>query len=149
MHEYFYWKIFAGKESHPLELTIAGFELLQNPPKRIGEDAMNVLMRGYEGYTRFDFMLGYTFIQASLSNFTAHNVGTALIDLAFTDKSFPDGKNQVEYFLDGTYGGEHEAVMVKEEYGLPKDKVRKVRKNFIVKKDGILRSDFRIASWEE
>ncbi|KAF9404843.1 hypothetical protein BGZ76_006778, partial [Entomortierella beljakovae] len=83
-----------GRDEQTLELTVNGFEYLQTPPRYIGERAREILIHGSE-LPRFDFLLGYIFIQVSLSSFQVHNNDvTANFDLAFTDRTYPGGRNQ-------------------------------------------------------
>ncbi|ORY98261.1 hypothetical protein BCR41DRAFT_415753 [Lobosporangium transversale] len=140
----------AGKEEQLLELRVDGFEHLQDPPKRFGDEGKNILIHGGE-LPRFDFILGYTFIQVSISNFQKHNEGTAAIDLAFTDRKYSNGRNQIEYFLDYTYGGTHRAEMEITEVtkktqakntGEGKSVIDK--RDFKVTRDGVLCPDFMI-----
>ncbi|KAF8982174.1 hypothetical protein BGZ46_001656 [Entomortierella lignicola] len=142
----------AGKEEQLLELRVDGFEYLQEPPRKFGDDGRNILINGGE-LPRFDFMLGYIFIQVSVSTFQVHNNDeTASFDLAFTDRKYPDGRNQIEYFLDHTFGGVHRAVMKITE--LPKKSKAKSasneksetrhRREFTVTRNGQLCRDFMI-----
>ncbi|KAF9147150.1 hypothetical protein BGX20_006730, partial [Mortierella sp. AD010] len=102
----------AGNKPLDVCLNISGYELMQKPPRMLGAKGMGILIRGYEGYERFDFILGYTFIQVSISSFTRHNSGSADIDNAF-EREDVDAKNQIEEYLDATYGGVHKANMIK------------------------------------
>lgn len=61
-------------------------------------------------------MLGYTFIQVSISSFTKHDVGNTKVSLAFQRPTAPtpppqdfDDRNQIEKYLDGAFGGQHRA----------------------------------------
>src|SRR5581483_8217925 len=83
-----------GKPKGTLAINFKHFKMLQNPPKRITED---VLLRCFEGYPRFDFIFGRTFIQVSISSFTIHNSKSAAIELAFENKN--NQKNQIEDYL--------------------------------------------------
>ncbi|KAF8650915.1 hypothetical protein AX16_005040 [Volvariella volvacea WC 439] len=67
------------------------------------------LVRGFAGYPRFDFMLGRMFIQLSLSPFDKHNTDSARIDLAFVPYRANDPRNQIEIYLDTTFGPGHKA----------------------------------------
>ncbi|KAF9183686.1 hypothetical protein BGZ51_003864 [Haplosporangium sp. Z 767] len=67
-----------------------------------------VLCRGYEGYPRFDFMLGPMFIQVSICDFASHNeFKTADITKAFSKA--PGEENQIERYLNEVYGPGHSA----------------------------------------
>ncbi|KAG0019473.1 hypothetical protein BGZ80_005780 [Entomortierella chlamydospora] len=103
---------------------------MQKPPRMLGAKGMGILIRGYEGYERFDFILGYTFIQVSISSFTRHNSGSANIDKAF-EREDVGAKNQIEEYLDATYGGVHKANMIKTARGKGQ-----YTKKFEVTKDG-------------
>ena len=59
----------AGKTPIDINWKISGTELLHKPPRFLSTDSMNTLVRCYEGYPRFDFILGYTFIQVSTTDF--------------------------------------------------------------------------------
>ncbi|KAF9272158.1 hypothetical protein BGZ68_002656 [Mortierella alpina] len=73
----------------------------------LGHD--KVLTRGYEGYPRFDFMVGAMFIQASISDFGSHNdKGSANLSKAFDDRD-SNGSNQIERYLNDLFGPGHSA----------------------------------------
>ncbi|UZO20554.1 uncharacterized protein OCT59_012977 [Rhizophagus irregularis] len=93
---------------------------MTDPPERITND--DILFRCYEGYPRFDFILGRTFIQVSISNFTANNTKSADIEK----------KNQIENYLDNAYGGNHQAY------------IDSSTKKFIVTRNGQKVHDFHI-----
>ncbi|KAF9364674.1 hypothetical protein BGX34_000775 [Mortierella sp. NVP85] len=101
----------AGNEKTSIVIRSNSVKVLENPPSVVGE---NVLLRCSEGYPRFDYINGRTFIQVSVSDFTAHNVGTANIEKALelstarpTNSS--DYRNQIEYYLEHAFGGQHKA----------------------------------------
>ncbi|KAI7819292.1 hypothetical protein BC939DRAFT_460337 [Gamsiella multidivaricata] len=74
-----------GKNAVDIHLKISGYELLQEPPRNFGKDGLDILIRCYAGYPRFDFLLGYTFFQRK------------------------GGKNQIEEYLDAMFGDVHKA----------------------------------------
>ncbi|KAF9896272.1 hypothetical protein BX616_007786, partial [Lobosporangium transversale] len=130
----------AGKEEQILELRVNGYQYLQKPPRKLGDEGKNILIHGCE-LAPFDFILGYTFIQISISNFQKHNDGSANVDLAFTSREHSGERNQIEYFLDHTYGGTHKAEMEETELvGKPK----LYKRNFKVTRNGVMCPDFRI-----
>ena len=88
------------------------------------------LIHGFAGYPRFDFILGQTFIQVSLSAFDKHNTGSAIIDLAFAPYSPNDRRNQIEIYLDTTFGPTHKAKLS--------------QGRFIITRNGARVPDFRI-----
>jgi len=55
-------------------------------------------------------MLGRMFIQSSVSAFDKHNTDSAMIDLAFEPYYANDPRNQIEIYLDTTFGPGHTAV---------------------------------------
>jgi hypothetical protein len=120
----------AGKPAVPLHINIEGFKLLSRTtgPQRVGE---KILVRGYDNFPRFDFTMGRTFIQVSISDFVKHNSTRANIANAFLEDS--DGRNEIERYLDASFGGTH-----------------RIRYNttggnhFTATKDGIYVNDFRI-----
>jgi hypothetical protein len=125
----------AGKNKFDLHLDIKSFELLKKQPSKYRND---VLVRCYKGYPRFDFILGYTFFQVSISDFVTHDTGYARIELAFDRK---DGnKNQIEEYLDSVYGGTHKIDLIK----TTNIKNSKIVKTFSASKDGQSCDDFKI-----
>ncbi|KAF9097655.1 hypothetical protein BGX27_000925, partial [Mortierella sp. AM989] len=97
----------------------------------LGPDFKKTLSLGYEGYPRFDYMLGPIFIQVSMSDFAKHNTDSARIQLAFQrgEKNEP---NQIETYLDHMFGPGHSA------------RIDEVSKRFVVTKNGERVSGFRI-----
>jgi hypothetical protein len=101
----------AGNQNVPVLIRSKSVKFLEDPPSSVSE---NVLLRGFKGYPRFDYIIGRTFIQVSISDFATHNVGTANIEKAFerptarNTRSF-NCRNQIEKHLDGAFGGQHEA----------------------------------------
>ncbi|ORZ27947.1 hypothetical protein BCR41DRAFT_367486 [Lobosporangium transversale] len=122
----------AGENPLDVDLGATGYELMQKPPRMLGRDGMGILVRCYVGYERFSFIQGYRFIQVSVRDFKTYDKESAMIELAF-DKG-PGAKNQIEEYLDAAFGGFHEAILIG----------RGIRKRFEVKKDGILRKDFKV-----
>ncbi|ORZ24868.1 hypothetical protein BCR41DRAFT_348643, partial [Lobosporangium transversale] len=104
----------AGKYKMDIIFNISGYELIGTPPRMletIGEDGKKILING-GSYARFDFILGYMFIQVSVSSFTVHNdpTGSVYIDKAFSKRE-ATGKSQIEEYLDAAFGGVHQATM--------------------------------------
>ncbi|KAF9149372.1 hypothetical protein BGX20_006008, partial [Mortierella sp. AD010] len=96
-----------------VKLDFDGYGVMSRQRLSLGEGYEKVLCRGYEGYPRFDFMVGRTFIQVSISDFAKHQQ-TSDIAKAFTEK-FPkktDLKNQIAGYLDDLFGGDHKAKIV-------------------------------------
>ncbi|KAF9389902.1 hypothetical protein CPB97_010415 [Podila verticillata] len=95
-----------------ISLDFVDYDTLKTGRTSLGQGYEKVLCRGYEGYPRFDYMLGATFIQASISTFQVHNTKTAEIKIAF-QKGFNNdsSRNQIECYLDDMYGPKHTAVM--------------------------------------
>ncbi|KAF9431104.1 hypothetical protein BGZ76_000572 [Entomortierella beljakovae] len=85
-------------------------------PKHYLSGPMQDMLKG----TKFMDLIAQKPVKSS-PNFTDHNGPTefSCVDLAFTIWSEPDNRNQIEYFLDETYGGSHEADLVIE--SLPGD----------------------------
>ncbi|KAG0346479.1 hypothetical protein BG004_001646 [Podila humilis] len=75
---------------------------------RLGHE--KVLTFGYKGYPRFHFMLGRTFFQVSVNDFASHNTDSANISWAFNDRD-SGGMNQIERYLDHTFGPGHSAAI--------------------------------------
>ncbi|KAF9956630.1 hypothetical protein BGZ65_002554 [Modicella reniformis] len=102
----------AGITKAPVMIRSDSVKILEHPLSRVSE---NVLVRCSKGYPRFDYINGRTFIQVSVSDFPTHNVESADIAKAFvpdvgSTHSY-DGKNQIERYLDATFGGQHKAVI--------------------------------------
>ncbi|GBC08180.1 hypothetical protein RclHR1_07950007 [Rhizophagus clarus] len=87
------------------------------------------LVRGFARYPRFDFIVGRTFIQVSVSPFDQHNRDSTDITKAF-EPYCNYLKNQIEIYLDAMFGGRHTAKL---ENG-----------RFDVRKNGDPVPDFRI-----
>ncbi|CAI2164688.1 12967_t:CDS:1 [Funneliformis geosporum] len=128
----------AGKNEFDLSLDIKGFDLLKKSSISYDKD---VLVRCYVGYPRYDFILGYMFFQVSISDFVTHNTGYANIDLSFNQRD-SDGKNQIENYLDGAFGGIHKAE-INETTAYIKNKP-KTHKKFVVSKNDKACDDFKI-----
>ncbi|KAF9367297.1 hypothetical protein BGX21_007571, partial [Mortierella sp. AD011] len=102
-----------NKNPSSVKLDFDGYGVMSRQRLSLGEGYEKVLCRGYEGYPRFDFMVGRTFIQVSISDFAKHQQ-TSDIAKAFTEK-FPkktDLKNQIAGYLDDLFGGDHKAKIV-------------------------------------
>ncbi|KAF9344778.1 hypothetical protein BGX26_003927 [Mortierella sp. AD094] len=104
----------AGGNEKDIVFNISGYELMGKPPRMLeieGDDGKGILING-GSFARFDFMLGYMFIQVSVSSFTDHNgpKESANIDKAFLKGE--DDKNQIERYLDAAFGGVHKANMI-------------------------------------
>jgi hypothetical protein len=126
----------AGKNKFDLHLDIKSFELLNKQPGKYRDD---VLVRCYKGYPRFDFILGYIFLQVSISDFVAHDTGYAKIELAFDRK---DGnRNQIEAYLDSVYGGTHKIELIKT---VDTKNSKNIIKKFSALKDGQPCDNFKI-----
>jgi hypothetical protein len=116
-----------GTKVAPVKMNFSRYTLLQ--PNRIQSIGADVLVRFYAGYPRFDFALGYTFFQVSISNFTTHNTGSADILKAF-HRPHPDERNDLEKYLDYAFAGAHT--------------VNIDHNHFVVTRDNIPINDFRI-----
>ena len=81
-----------------------------------------VLTRGYEGYPRFNYMLGPLFIQASISDFGRHNTGSADLSKAFNVRD-DSGTNQIERYLNELYGPDHYAEIEDNKFVVTRDGV--------------------------
>ncbi|KAG0357643.1 hypothetical protein BG005_003290 [Podila minutissima] len=62
-----------GKNPTTISLDFSHCDTLQIGKISLGSGHENVLTHGYEGYPRFDLMLGPLFTQASISDFGQHN----------------------------------------------------------------------------
>jgi len=135
-----------GVEQTPVAIKFKHFKMLEDPPLKTNSD---VLLRCYPGYPRFDFILGYMFIQISISDFTTHNRDSADLAKAFKHPEPPGGRptrsfdkrNQIEKYLDSAFGGcdRHE-----NDVGCHKAVIDEDSKRFIVKRDDRTVDDFRI-----
>lgn len=156
-----------GKHSLKMHFCFKSFELLRQPPKYYGKAGKNILIRCHKGYPRFDFILGYVFIQVSINSFIDYNNDTAKIENAF-ELIYAEKKNQIEYHLNNMFGGTHSAKIVECDLPVKTVKSRAIKnktaknktvdnktinnktidnkkvKKFIVKKDGKLYNDFKI-----
>ncbi|KAF9356845.1 hypothetical protein BGX26_004660 [Mortierella sp. AD094] len=71
------------------------------------------LIRGYPNYPQLDFIFRRMSIQVSISAFDVHNTDIASIDNAFLPyRDDPNGRNQIEIYLDAVYGPRHIARVV-------------------------------------
>jgi hypothetical protein len=123
-----------GKNKTLISLDLTHCEIIEFPRLSLTPFHEKALQIGYEGYPRFDMILGRTFIQISKTDFANHDREGASIAKAFEpyDKKplYNGSKNQIEYYLDEAFGTGHSA---------------KIEKNkFVVTKDGTSVSDFRI-----
>ncbi|KAI7828593.1 hypothetical protein BC939DRAFT_60994 [Gamsiella multidivaricata] len=119
-----------GRNPTIISLDFSHCDTLQIDRTSLGSGHENVLTRGYEGYPRFDFMLGPLFIQASISDFGQHNKkDSADIRKAFNDRD-NEGTNQIERYLNDMFGPGHSA---------------KIEDNrFVITRDGVPVPGFRI-----
>ncbi|KAF9271566.1 hypothetical protein BGZ74_005904, partial [Mortierella antarctica] len=121
-----------GKNPTTISLDFSHCDTLQIGKTSLGSGHENVLTRGYEGYPRFDFMLGSLFIQASISDFGQHNKkDSADIRKAFYDRD-NEGTNQIERYLNDLFGPGHSA------------KIEDKDNRFIVTRKGVPVHGFRI-----
>ncbi|KAG0249997.1 hypothetical protein DFQ27_009680 [Actinomortierella ambigua] len=120
-----------GSNPTTIALNFSHCGTLQIGETSLGSGHDNVLTRSYEGYPRFDFMLGALFIQASISDFGRHNAGSADLSKAF-DIRDANGTNQIERYLNDLYGPGHSA------------KIDVESNRFVVTKDGVPVSGFRV-----
>jgi len=122
-----------GAPSTPITLRFAHYMVLGPNQMTPGGHVQDWLIRGFFRYPRFDFILGYTFLQVSISSFTDHDKrDSARISKAF--EKFPQfgGKNQVELYLDETIGPGHVAI------------IDPVTHQFIVNRNGVPVPEFKI-----
>ncbi|CAG8563512.1 3327_t:CDS:2 [Funneliformis caledonium] len=86
---------------------------------------VNSLIRDYARYPQFDFMIGYLFIQVSVSPFDQHNKESANINKAFERycKEGNDSRNQIELYLDTTFGGQHTALHINGKFVILKNNI--------------------------
>lgn len=108
-----------NKNPTTISLNFIHYETLKVGKISLGSGHENVLTRGYKRYPRFDLILGPMFIQVSVSDFGAHNEGSADIKKAFDDRD-KDGTNQVERYLNDVYGAGHSARMMNNKFVVTK-----------------------------
>ncbi|RUS19337.1 hypothetical protein BC937DRAFT_87647 [Endogone sp. FLAS-F59071] len=121
-----------GSSTTDVHIRFQHFINLERNQFAPGTEHAESLVRGYAGYPRFDFIVGRTFIQVSVSTFDVHNRGYANISNAFDHyNNDPRDRNQIELYLDTVFGGEHRAVIDSEGH-------------FVVTKDDEPVLDFRI-----
>ncbi|KAG0361385.1 hypothetical protein BGX24_005356 [Mortierella sp. AD032] len=120
-----------GSNPTTIVLDFSHCDTLKIGKTSLGSGHDNVLTRGYEGYPRFDFMLGPLFIQASISDFGRHNTGSADLSKAFNLRD-TNGTNQIERYLNDLYGPGHSA------------KIRVENNRFVVTGDGVPVPGFRV-----
>ncbi|CAG8547644.1 234_t:CDS:2 [Acaulospora colombiana] len=125
----------SGNNVTSLRIVFKHFRFLREPPSPNVDDT---LLRCYRGYPLFDFILGHMFIQISISNFAVHVKNLVDIKRAFEYPSSSynlrsfDQRNLIEKYLDGAFGGIHEA------------KIDPRSRKFIVTQNGQPVHDFRI-----
>ncbi|GJJ77452.1 hypothetical protein EMPS_09811 [Entomortierella parvispora] len=121
-----------GRNKTTIKLEFDDFDTLKTDQTSLGPGYNKVLCRGYQGYPRFDYMLGEIFIQVSISDFQVHNTKNADILEAFKKGFKGDpSRNQIEYYLDDMYGPTHTAVLDS-------------RGKFLVRRNGSELTKFRI-----
>ncbi|KAF9370219.1 hypothetical protein CPB97_002923, partial [Podila verticillata] len=99
-----------GKNSTLISLDFLHCETLRHGDYSLGPGHDNILIRCYEGYPRFDFILGRMFIQVSVTSFAKHDRDSAEMQKAFMSQG-DDGRNQIERYLDDAYGHGHHAYI--------------------------------------
>ncbi|KAF9199073.1 hypothetical protein BGZ59_004206, partial [Podila verticillata] len=110
-----------GRNPTPISLDFSDYGTVQFGKASLGPGYGKVLTHGYEGYPRFDFMLGPMFIQASISDFGIHNKKeSADIRKAFNDRD-SEGTNQIERYLNDLYGPGHSAMIEDKRFVVTKD----------------------------
>ncbi|CAG8501125.1 14816_t:CDS:1, partial [Acaulospora colombiana] len=101
-------------------LQFDDYAVIKSPALSLGPDSDRVLSRGFEGYPRFDYMLGPIFIQVSISDFVTHNskastnIGKAFEIMsaqAGISQAQINGRNQIEMYFDEMYGHGHSAMI--------------------------------------
>lgn len=108
-----------NKNKDFITLQFDDYGLIQSSQLSLGPGNDNVLGRGFDGYPRFNFVLGPMFIQVSISDFVTHNKQSSKdISKAFKrpmsqlyniSSAQIDGRNQIEMYLDEMYGSGHKA----------------------------------------
>ncbi|KAF9127204.1 hypothetical protein BG015_004577 [Linnemannia schmuckeri] len=111
-----------GSNPTTIALDFSHCDTLKIGKTSLGSGYENVLTRGYEGYPRFDFMLGPLFIQASISDFGRHNTGSADLSKAFSARD-DNGTNQIERYLNDLYGPDHYAEIEDNKFVVTRDGV--------------------------
>ncbi|KAG0198791.1 hypothetical protein BGX33_012070 [Mortierella sp. NVP41] len=111
-----------GSNPTTIALDFSHCDTLKIGKTSLGSGHENVLTRGYEGYPRFDFMLGPLFIQASISDFGRHNTGSADLSKAFNVRD-DNGTNQIERYLNDLYGPNHYAEIEDNRFVVTRDGV--------------------------
>ncbi|CAG8642695.1 7392_t:CDS:1, partial [Diversispora eburnea] len=105
-----------NRPTSPVKIMFEDYAVIKNSGLSLGPGYDKVLGRGFNGYPRFDYMLGPMFIQVSISDFQAHNKAQSNIKNAFKrpmDRlssisiSQIGGRNQIEMYLDEMYGSGH------------------------------------------
>ncbi|KAG0254747.1 hypothetical protein BGZ95_005940, partial [Linnemannia exigua] len=98
-----------GRNPSIVTLDFSHCDTIQTGKESLGPGHDKVLSRGFEGYPRFDFMLGPMLIQVSVSDFAKHNKDSADLSKAFDDRDTKD-TNQIERYLNDVYGPGHSAT---------------------------------------
>ncbi|KAG0240934.1 hypothetical protein BGW41_006502 [Actinomortierella wolfii] len=111
-----------GGNPTTITLDFSHCETLRNGMASLGVGHEKVLTRGYEGYPRFDFMLGPMFIQVSVNDFGKHNTGLVNLSMAFKDRD-GEGTNQIERYLNDMFGPGHSARIVNNRFAVTKNGV--------------------------
>ncbi|KAG0055017.1 hypothetical protein BGZ83_009787 [Gryganskiella cystojenkinii] len=101
-----------GRNKTSTNLGFTDFDTLETGQASLEPGYEKVLCRWFQGYPRFDYMLGGLLMQVSISDFQSHNVGTADISKAFV-KGFNNNpkQDQIEFYLDDLFGAKHNAVI--------------------------------------
>ncbi|CAG8596717.1 4921_t:CDS:2, partial [Funneliformis mosseae] len=130
-----------NRKTNPVKIEFEDYAIIKQPNLSLGSGCDEVLGRGFDGYPRFDFMLGTIFIQVSISSFTKHNNESSKnIEKAF-EPMLPqagitandiNGRNQIEIYLDEIYGPTHSA------------RIDPISRKFNVSKNGKHKPGFRI-----
>jgi hypothetical protein len=131
----------SNKNKSIVTLYFDDYAIIKPSGLSLGPCYKTVLYRGFDGYPRFDYMIGPIFIQVSISHFVKHNYPISTnIKQAFKPMSAQagitnaqiNGRNQIEMYLDEMYGPGHSA------------KIDPTTKRFVVTKNGSHVHGFRI-----
>ncbi|CAG8677760.1 5041_t:CDS:2 [Acaulospora morrowiae] len=103
-----------------ITLQFNDYGWIESSQLSLGPGNDKVLGRGFNRYSRFDYMLGPIFIQVSISDFASHNYKSSTnIGQAFKPMAVQagissvqiNGRNQIEMYLDEMCGPGHSAKM--------------------------------------
>ncbi|CAB4421208.1 unnamed protein product [Rhizophagus irregularis] len=96
----------AGKPTTDMHIKFEHFIFLDKDQLASNSQHSKFLIRGYECYPQFDFIIGYIFIQVSISSFVQYNKGFTNISKAFKryHKDGSDLRNQIEIYLNTVFG---------------------------------------------